>query len=88
MTIIENPDGVATSKIYNIGNPANNHSVREPPKCCSNWRRNIRNISPRAAKSKLVDTTAEAYYGVGYQDVQDRAPRSPIPWTNSTGCRA
>ena len=28
-----------------------------------------------AAKSKLVDTTAEAYYGVGYQDVQDRTPR-------------
>ena len=29
MSIIENRDGVATSKIYNIGNPANNFSVRE-----------------------------------------------------------
>ena len=29
MRIIENQDGVATGKIYNIGNPANNFSVRE-----------------------------------------------------------
>ncbi len=29
MKIIANPDGIATGKIYNIGNPANNFSVRE-----------------------------------------------------------
>ena len=29
MKIIANPDGIATGKIYNIGNPANNWSVRE-----------------------------------------------------------
>ena len=29
MKIIENKDGVATGKIYNIGNPSNNFSVRE-----------------------------------------------------------
>ena len=29
MKIIDNPDGVANGKIYNIGNPGNNYSVRE-----------------------------------------------------------
>ena len=29
MTIIANPGGIASGKIYNIGNPANNFSVRE-----------------------------------------------------------
>src|SRR6185312_9719817 len=29
MKIIENRDGIATRKIYNIGHPANNYSVRE-----------------------------------------------------------
>ena len=29
MKIIANEDGIATGKIYNIGNPANNFSVRE-----------------------------------------------------------
>ncbi len=29
MKIIAKPDGIATGKIYNIGNPANNYSVRE-----------------------------------------------------------
>ena len=29
MKIIENPGGVASGKIFNIGNPANNYSVRE-----------------------------------------------------------
>ena len=29
LKIIDNKDGIATGKIYNIGNPANNWSVRE-----------------------------------------------------------
>ena len=29
MKIIDNPGGIASGKIYNIGNPANNYSVRE-----------------------------------------------------------
>ena len=28
-----------------------------------------------AAKVSLVDTTADAYYGTGYQDVQNRVPK-------------
>jgi nucleoside-diphosphate-sugar epimerase len=29
MKIIENKNGAATGKIYNIGNPVNNYSIRE-----------------------------------------------------------
>jgi nucleoside-diphosphate-sugar epimerase len=29
MKIIDNKDGIASGKIYNIGNPKNNYSIRE-----------------------------------------------------------
>ncbi len=29
MKIIDNQDGIANGKIYNIGNPTNNYSIRE-----------------------------------------------------------
>jgi nucleoside-diphosphate-sugar epimerase len=29
MKIIENKDGIATGKIYNIGNPTNNYAIRD-----------------------------------------------------------
>jgi len=75
MTIIENPRDVATSKIYNIGNPANNHSVRELAEMLLKLAPEYPEYAAGAAQSRLIDTTAEDYYGVGYQDVQDRTPR-------------
>jgi nucleoside-diphosphate-sugar epimerase len=74
MKIIENRDGVATGQIYNVGNPANNYSVRslaqmmlELAKCYPEYR-------DSAAKVKLVEVTSGEYYGKGYQDVQNRVP--------------
>ena len=75
MTIIDNPRGIATGKIYNIGNPANNHSVRDLAEMLLKLAPEYAEYKAGAAKSKIVDTTAEEYYGVGYQDVQFRTPR-------------
>jgi nucleoside-diphosphate-sugar epimerase len=75
MSIIENRDGVATSKIYNIGNPANNFSVRELANMMLDLAREYPEYRDTAAAVRIVDTTAAEYYGAGYQDVQNRVPK-------------
>lgn len=75
MTIIENPRGIASGKIYNIGNPANHHSVRELAEMLLKIAPEYPEYQRGAEKTRLTEVSAEAYYGAGYQDVQDRAPR-------------
>jgi nucleoside-diphosphate-sugar epimerase len=74
MKIIENKDGVATGKIYNVGNPANNYSVRELAQMMLDLAREYPEYRDNAAKVKLVEVTSGDYYGKGYQDVQNRVP--------------
>ena len=74
MKIIENPKGVATGKIYNIGNPENNFSVKELAEMMLTLAREYPEYKDSAAKVKIVATTASDYYGKGYQDVQNRVP--------------
>ncbi len=73
--IIDNPDGVASGQIYNIGNPANNWSVRELAEAMLALALRYPEYAPSAKQVRIVETTAEAYYGRGYQDVQNRVPK-------------
>ena len=75
MKIIENPHGIATGKIYNVGNPLNNYSVRELAQMMLDLALTYPEYRDTAKQVKLVDTTAAAYYGKGYQDVQNRVPK-------------
>ena len=75
MPIIANKDGVASGKIYNIGNPLNNYSVRELATMMLALASSYPEYRDAALKVQLVDTTSAAYYGNGYQDVQNRVPR-------------
>jgi nucleoside-diphosphate-sugar epimerase len=75
LKIIANKDGIASGKIYNIGNPANNWSVRELAEKMLALAARYPEYAENAAKVELVDTTADAYYGRGYQDVQNRVPK-------------
>jgi nucleoside-diphosphate-sugar epimerase len=74
MRIIANQGGIASGKIYNIGNPGNNFSVRELANMMLQLAQQYPEYKDSAAKVKLVETTAGAYYGKGYQDVQNRVP--------------
>lgn len=74
-TIIDNPGGIASGKIYNIGNPANNYSVREVAVMMLKLAAAYPEYRDNAARVELVDTTANSYYGKGYQDVQNRVPK-------------
>ena len=75
LKIIENKDGIASGKIYNIGNPLNNYSVREVARMMVDLALGYPEYHETAKDVRLVETTAQSYYGEGYQDVQNRVPR-------------
>jgi nucleoside-diphosphate-sugar epimerase len=75
MKIISNDQGIASGKIYNIGNPSNNYSVRELARMMLELATQYPEYKERAHQVQLIDTTAEQYYGQGYQDVQNRVPK-------------
>jgi nucleoside-diphosphate-sugar epimerase len=75
MRIIENKDGKATGKIFNVGNPTNNYSIRELAGMMLDLAAEYPEYRDTAKKVKLVETSSGAYYGTGYQDVQNRVPK-------------
>ena len=90
MKIIENKDGKASGKIYNIGNPVNNYSIRELAdmmlKLAAEYPEYARH---GASKVQIVETSSGAYYGTGYQDVQNRVPKientqADLDWSPTT----
>src|SRR5216684_120990 len=74
MGIIANRGGIASGKIYNIGNPRNNLSVRELARTMVDLALEYPEYRDAARKVKIVRTSAERYYGRGYQDMQNRVP--------------
>jgi len=74
MRIIENPNDVANGKIYNIGNPANNVSIRELARRMLAIAREFAEYRAPSDRVEIVDTTSGSYYGAGYQDIQSRVP--------------
>jgi nucleoside-diphosphate-sugar epimerase len=74
MKIIENRGGIASGKIYNVGNPRNNVSVRELAEKMLALALTYPEYRRNAAKVKLGNTSATKYYGRGYQDVRNRVP--------------
>ena len=79
MRIIANKEGIASGKIYNIGNPHNDLSVRELAEVMLQSARSMEPYAAAAARVQLVDVSAKKYYGAGYQDVQSR-----VPWIANT----
>ncbi|MGH8761137.1 MAG: bifunctional UDP-4-keto-pentose/UDP-xylose synthase [Burkholderiales bacterium] len=75
MKIIENPGRIASGKIYNIGNPKNNLSIRHLARLMIETALTYPEYRARASKVRVALTTADKYYGKGYQDMQNRVPR-------------
>ncbi len=73
--IIDNANGVASGKIYNLGNPANNFSIRELSDMILKLAAQYPEYRENAAKVKVIETTSGQYYGAGYQDVENRVPK-------------
>ena len=88
--IIANEGGIADSKIYNIGNPGNNHSIRALAEMMLSLAKTLPEYRDAANKVKLVDVSATAYYGAGYQDVLHRVPdirntMAELDWAPTVG---
>lgn len=73
--IIENKNNCARNKIFNVGNPDENISIRQLAEILI---QTIGNHYPEyAAQAKsvtLIDEDAKTYFGAGYQDVSLRVP--------------
>jgi nucleoside-diphosphate-sugar epimerase len=75
MKIIENRDGIASGKIYNIGNPRNDYSVRELAQMMIDLALEYPEYRDQAKQVRVLEISSAAYYGAGYQDVQSRVPK-------------
>jgi nucleoside-diphosphate-sugar epimerase len=74
MKIIENQNGIATGKIYNIGNPVEDHSIATLAGMMLELAKKYPAYS-NAGKVSIVGTSSGDFYGKGYQDVQSRVPK-------------
>jgi nucleoside-diphosphate-sugar epimerase len=72
--IIENKNNAADGRIFNIGNPQNNASIREIAIKILKLAKTYPKYQAKVKKIKILDITAKKYYGGGYQDVSLRVP--------------
>ena len=83
--IIENKDGVADSKIYNIGNPDNDLSIKELAQLMLEMSFQYPEYESQARNVSIVEVSSEDYYGKGYQVIKSRVPfidntRDELDW--------
>ncbi|MFO1294071.1 MAG: bifunctional UDP-4-keto-pentose/UDP-xylose synthase [Rubrivivax sp.] len=91
--ILVNEGGRADGGIFNIGNPANDLSVRELAELMLAMALERPEFAESARRVRLEETTAGAYYGSGYQDVERRVPsiastQAALGWTPRVSMRA
>jgi nucleoside-diphosphate-sugar epimerase len=72
--IIENRDRAADGRIFNIGNPGNDVSIKELAETLIGLIKTYPKYAKLAEDVKLVTVGSGDYYGEGYQDIQTRVP--------------
>ncbi|HXZ25365.1 MAG TPA: bifunctional UDP-4-keto-pentose/UDP-xylose synthase [Nitrospiria bacterium] len=74
LRIIENREGCADGRIFNLGNPANDVSVKELAEMLVALVKSYPKYAQLAERTKIVTVSSNDYYGKGYQDVLTRVP--------------
>ena len=74
LAVIRNEKGRADCEIFNIGNPANNYSVRETAELLLDEARKFPQFREAAENTKLAAVSGDEYYGASYDDMPYRAP--------------
>ena len=92
MRILENTGGRADGRIFNIGNPENDCSVRELAKLLVEILSGFPGHEKVARDAKLLEVSSADYYGEAYQDIQVRVPdltnaRTALGWEPRIGLR-
>jgi len=91
MKILEDRNGCAAGKIFNVGNPKNDCSIRD----LAHLLRDLYSRHPAARGKKIpqiVEVDSKQFYGEGYQDIQTRTPSiaragKSLGWTPKVGLR-
>lgn len=74
MKMIENKDGCAEGRIFNVGNPNNDLSIRELAETLLEMARGYPKFAKIAEKCQITTVGSNEYYGAGYQDISARVP--------------
>ncbi len=74
MKIIANENGCADGKIFNIGNPANDLSVKELAHKLRDMVAEFPLYREKAEKCVIEEISSDTFYGKGYQDMLTRVP--------------
>jgi nucleoside-diphosphate-sugar epimerase len=74
MRILKNENDLASQRIFNIGNPSQDYSIRELAETLLKCARENPSFAQLAKHVQWVDKSSGDHYGVGYQDVQSRVP--------------
>ena len=74
LAILRNEGGRADGQIFNIGNPANNYTIRELAGMIVEEMQGIPQFADRAGKVVWEIVPAAEYYGKTYEDMQNRVP--------------
>jgi len=74
LRIIENKNGAASRRIFNVGNPANNVSVADLAQVIVEVFKEYPKFREHAEQAKIVPVSSGEYFGKYYQDIQTRVP--------------
>ena len=74
MRIIANEKGCAEGRIFNVGNPRNDCSVRELANRMIEVLETFPGHEDVRSRTVIEEVTSKDYYGSGYQDIQTRVP--------------
>ncbi len=90
MKIIENEKGICDGRIFNLGNPNNDISIRELAERMIAILKEFPSLREKAERAKIVEIPAEVYYGKEYEDMQHRVPditqaANLLKWKPKTG---
>ncbi len=90
--ILENENGVASKRIFNIGNPYMNYSIAELATLLIELVKEYDEYKAIAERIRVEHVTADDYYGKSYQDMQQRVPcikqaETLLDWRPTTSLR-
>jgi nucleoside-diphosphate-sugar epimerase len=91
--IIERRHTTANRRIFNLGNPQHNLSIKELAHLLVNIISRYPKYKDQALSTQIIEVSASNYYGEGYQDVQNRVPsiknaQEHLGWTPKVGMEA
>jgi len=92
MSIIANENGCAEGRIFNLGNPASDCSIKELAEHMIDVLADFEGYRDIRARAVIQEVPAADYYGPDYQDMQTRVPdisnaREYLDWEPQVGLR-